>query len=166
VDYGKQDLEDDDVVLVRVGNLYVHFNRAKSYNVDSNGNQDQVTLTESEGEGELSNSLGGLSSGESYSYKNFVGSGYDLIIQVCDIVELSFDYALLSIHLNDGKQVSICNSPNSFGRDFASMAPPQAASKDMFVQNVVEATSLPVAVGTLDKKPKVQERPGSKLQAK
>jgi hypothetical protein len=153
-DYLNQDLEEDDAVLVRVGTLYVQYNRAKGYNAESNANKDQVTITEAESDAQVSYHLAGLSAGDSYTYSNFDSSGYDLIIQVCDLAELSFDYALLSIHLDDGSQTSVCGSPNSFGH---------TEEPAVNLQNIIAATSLPVVPRPLQKRPKIQERPGSKL---
>jgi hypothetical protein len=161
VDYLNQDLKEDDAVLVRVGKMYVQYNRAKGYNSDSNAYQDEVTITEAEGSGQVSYALAGLSVGESYAYPDFDNSGHDLIIEVCDMVELSFDYALLSIHLDDGIQTSVCDSPSSFGymedspNSFGYMEEPVAN-----IQNIVGIESLPVA---LQKRPRIAERPGSKL---
>jgi hypothetical protein len=151
VDYLNQDLKEDDAVLIRVGNMYIQYNRAKGYNAESNANQNEVTITEAEGNGEVSYALAGLTVGESYAYPDFDNSGYDLIIEVCDMVELSFDFALLSIHLNDGRQTSVCDFPNSFGRN------EEPAAR---VQNIVGIESLPVA---RQKRPIIAERPGSKL---
>jgi hypothetical protein len=152
VDYLNQDLKEDDAVLVRVGNMYVQYNRAKGYNAESNANQNEVTITKAEGSGQVSYALAGLSVGESYAYSDFDNSGHDLIIEVCDMaVELTFDYALLSIHLDDGLQTSVCDAPNSFGR----IEEPAAR-----VQNIVGVESLPVA---RQKRPIIAERPGSKL---
>jgi hypothetical protein len=144
-------LQEDDAVLVRVGNMYIQYNRAKGYNAESNANQDEVTITEAEGSGQVSYALAGLSVGESYAYPDFDNSGHSLIIEVCDMVELSFDYALLSIHLDDGRQTSACDTPNSFGR----IEEPAAR-----IQNIVGVESLPVA---RQKRPIIAERPGSKL---
>jgi hypothetical protein len=115
VDYLNQDLQEEDAVLVRVGNLYIQYNRAKGYNAETNANQDKVTITEAEGSDQVSYALAGLSVGESYAYPNFENSAHDLIIEVCAMGELSFDYALLSIYSNYGFQTSVCDSPNAFG---------------------------------------------------
>jgi hypothetical protein len=151
VDYLNQDLQEDDAVLLRVGNMYIQYNRAKGYNAESNANQDEVTITEAEGSGQVSYALAGLSVGESYAYPDFDNSGHDLIIEVCDMVELSFDYALLSIHLDDGRQTSVCDAPNSFGR---------IEEPATNVQKIVGIESLPLA---RKKRPRIAERPGSKL---
>jgi hypothetical protein len=111
VDYSSFVLEDNDAVLLRVGPLFMQFNRAKDYNIDT-GSPDAVTVTEVVDGQDYSNALAALSKRKSIVYPDFNGSGYDLVIEICDLVintdEGSLDYAMVSTHLNDGLQESQC----------------------------------------------------------
>lgn len=116
VDYGNPDLLDSDVVLVRVGNLYVQYNRAKGYNIGSPASyRDRVIITEAAHNLEISVFQAGIAKGQSFVYPDFQGS-HDLVIQVCDQISASFDYAVVSFHLNDGVQTSACNGPDAFDK--------------------------------------------------
>ncbi|GKY98308.1 hypothetical protein MPSEU_000788400 [Mayamaea pseudoterrestris] len=108
VDYGDSEMQTNDVVLMRAGNLYMHYNRAKGYNVDTpSAYKDRVVIAESTGDLELSNFVAALAKGQSYFYPNF--SGYDtLVIEVCDQMTGSLDYAVVSMYIEDGIQKSNC----------------------------------------------------------
>lgn len=112
VDYRDPDLQQSDVVLMRAGNLYLHYNRAKGYNSDTpSAYKDRVVVTESPGALEVSNFVAALSKGQSYFYPNF--SGYNsLVIEVCDQMTGAYDYAVVSMYIQDGIQKSICEEKN------------------------------------------------------
>lgn len=111
VDYGNEAVQANDVVVLRAGNLYLHYNRAKGYNADTpSAYGDRVVVTESAGDLEVSNFVAALSSGQSYFYPNF--SGMDtLVIEVCDQLTGDYDYAVVSLFL-EGTQKSTCDQAN------------------------------------------------------
>lgn len=112
VDYGDADLQTNDLVLMRAGNLYLHYNRAKGYNSDTpSAYKDRVVVTESAGDLEVSNFIAALSKGQSYFYPNFSGFN-SLVIEVCDQMTGSYDYAVISMYIEDGIQKSNCGAAN------------------------------------------------------
>ena len=112
VDYGDADMQTNDLVLMRAGNLYLHYNRAKGYNSDTpSAYRDRVVVTESAGDLEVSNFIAALSKGQSYFYPNFSGFN-SLVIEVCDQMTGSYDYATVSIYVEDGIQQSNCGAAN------------------------------------------------------
>lgn len=123
VDYGNENLQDDDVILLRVGNLYLQYNRAKGYNIDTpNSYADHVTITKANSNADVSTLVGSITTGRSYIYDD----GSDkVVIQVCNQVasSLGYDYSLLSIHLADGSQASLCSGFADIPSDGASIVP-------------------------------------------
>jgi hypothetical protein len=108
VDYGNSALRTDDVVLLRVGNLYIQYNRAKGYNIDT-ASPDTVTITHALGDNEVSTALAALKPLESFSSPNFGKTGTALVIQVCEVVKEAvgtLDYATVNIHFENQK--SLC----------------------------------------------------------
>jgi hypothetical protein len=102
VDYGNPNMAQEDVVLIRIGSLFVQYSKAKGYNQDlSFEYQDKVIVTQALGDEEISDLKAVLSKGESFVYWDEI-SAEGLVIEVCDIGEMPFDYAALSIHLDDG----------------------------------------------------------------
>jgi hypothetical protein len=104
VEYSNPKMLPNDIVLIRCGSIYIQYNRAKGYNVDSS-EANRVTVSEGFVDGDLSKRLASLASGEKYTYQNFEESGKALIVQVCTItIEISgvIDYADVRIYLDDG----------------------------------------------------------------
>lgn len=122
VDYDKT--VDTDAVVIKVGTLYVQYNRRRDFNAGTreNGNQ-AVIVSAPNTRSPQSNLLGGIAKEGSTSpwgnpvpstfvSRNFEGTGHDLIFEVCDQVDDGPpDYIHLSIHLDDGVQSSMCSVP-------------------------------------------------------
>lgn len=114
VDYGHSDLLEGDFVLLRFRNLFLHYNRAKGYNVDlPEPYRDRVVVTQADGPLNVSMNVATLGSGESLRLKSFSGS-HDLVISVCGRVADPFDYVILSVYLDNGAQSSLCVASNTF----------------------------------------------------
>jgi Gametolysin peptidase M11 len=128
VDYNK-DLEQNDVVLIRVGKYYIQYNRAKGINVDTGMHANQVSITYAEDALSDSEAVVGLSAGETAIIPNFRKTGYALVVEVCEFGSIgedpttasltkqtiqrdpddsAIDYAWVSIHLENGEQQSQC----------------------------------------------------------
>jgi hypothetical protein len=113
VHYSDDDqMYDDDVVLIRVGNLYIQYNRAKRYNIDADM-PDTVTITHAVTDEDVSDRLSVLSHGEKFAYETFDEQNHILVIQVCSMViadTSQIDYAIVRIYYDDGNpNVSTCN---------------------------------------------------------
>lgn len=121
--------EEDDMVLLNLANnLYIQYNAAKGYNLETPyPYKNKVMITQANGHRSDSKHLAALSAGQSYSH-SFFGSNYQLIIHVCEIVQQKtadgaaddgpgssssnlFDYAILSVHVDDGLQEPACSQP-------------------------------------------------------
>lgn len=100
-----------DVVLIKVGNLYAQYNRARDFNAGTREYANRVVIVSSS-QSSLSNLEAALANNiavSTFTYPNFDDTPYDLIFKVCDQVQGPVDYVQLSIHLNDGVQSSACN---------------------------------------------------------
>ena len=103
----------DDVVLIRIGNLYLQYNRAKFYNIDTDV-PNTVTIVHVASDEDVSDRLAALSDGELLEYRNYNDSGQTLVVQVCSMVQYEsanqWDYSILRIYIDDGvHDWSICN---------------------------------------------------------
>ena len=120
VDASNENLPENEVVVLKIGDLYIQYNKAKGYNSGTYIDQkDKVTVNYAESEDDVSDLVGELAPGETYIHPSFDEAGHDLIIQVCslgaeDLADI--DYAVLSIHLDDGFQTSLCGD-TSLGRN-------------------------------------------------
>jgi hypothetical protein len=106
-------MSSDDVVLIRIGNLYLQYNRAKLYNSDADL-PNTVTITYSPSDEDVSDRLAALSDGELFEYPNFDDSGRTLVVHVCSMVQFEsayqFDYAIVRMYVDDGvHDWSTCN---------------------------------------------------------
>jgi Gametolysin peptidase M11 len=129
VDYDKP-MNTNDVVLIRVGSYFIQYNRAKGINIDTGMNADTVTVTYAEDAVSDSQAIAGLSAGQTKLIADFKGSGYDLVVEVCEFGSTgensvvsttrqvifgqgtetsSIDFAWVSIYLKDGVQESKCD---------------------------------------------------------
>lgn len=79
VDYDHADY--DEPVLVEIDDMYLQFNRAKAFNIDTEEKQDQVTVTRKTRQG--SDALSGLSAGDVYAEFFFGQSRQTLIVEAC-----------------------------------------------------------------------------------
>ena len=80
-------------VVVRVGDLYMVFNRAKDYNEGTQANANQVTITTAPDFVSPSRILGGISpKSRAFSTTAFLGSGnVNLVIEYCDQATVNLD---------------------------------------------------------------------------
>lgn len=129
VDYDKS-MRTNDVVLIRVGSYFIQYNRAKGINIDTGMNADTVTVTYAKDAASDSQAVAGLIAGQTTLVTDFKGTGYDLVIEVCEfgstgetsVISMarqaifgqgtetsSVDFAWVSIYLNDGVQESKCD---------------------------------------------------------
>jgi hypothetical protein len=96
VDYQKA-LQDEPVIINIADKLFLQYNRAKEFNIDTEEKKDQVTAT-APGQGGT-DGLAGLDIKQQYTIQNFLNSGRTLIIEVCAklIGQNKADIALMSI---------------------------------------------------------------------
>ena len=115
VDYDK--VVGDDVVIVRIGDVFVQYNRRRDFNSYTREFPDRVVIVStSHPRAVMSNLEAGIAkditgASTTFAYPNFQGSGHDLVFEVCDQVYGPPDYVHLSIHLDDGVQSSMCSVP-------------------------------------------------------
>lgn len=110
VEYSNPNMLRDDLVLLKCGSLFIQYNRAKGYNLDSS-EPDRVTISEGFFDGALSKRVASLGSGEKYRYSNFDDSGMELVVQVCQVTEQLpgvVDYADVRVYLDDGSVIMNC----------------------------------------------------------
>lgn len=104
----------EEAVVLKIGPLYVQYNLAKGYNAGTYIDQkDRVTITLAEEDESVSDLVAALAENEIYRHPNFDGIGNDLIIETCAFETENLgdiDYALVSIHLDDGVQSSLCGN--------------------------------------------------------
>jgi len=105
-----------DIVIIRVRNLYVQYNRARDFNAGSREYRNRVVIVSApRKDSSFSNLEAALADNiaiSTFAYANFDGTGHDLIFKVCDQVQGPVaDYVHLSIHLDDGIQSSQCAQP-------------------------------------------------------
>jgi len=149
VDYDKTFLETD-AVVVRIGTLYVQYNRARGFNDGTRLLSNYAVIVSAPDEPLIAQSellSGVIKNGykprylltyDSYTFQNFNGTGHNLIFQVCDQYptclatstsceyngsQFEPDYIHLSIHLDDGIQTSMCSVPLGAITDAPSSSP-------------------------------------------
>jgi hypothetical protein len=85
VNYDKADKKNQPVLVNLSDELFLQYNRATSFNVDTGEMQDTVTISRllSTGESDL---LAGLGPGTSFEQKDFMGSGKTLVIRACEAI--------------------------------------------------------------------------------
>ena len=113
VDYGNSRIQKEDAVILRVGKLYLQYNKLKGYNLEyPDIYKDRVTIVEATADLDVSDYMGGVGDGESYTYTNYDGKGNDLIIRACAMKQEAseLDYVELLIYLDDGQQNPSCSS--------------------------------------------------------
>jgi hypothetical protein len=136
VDYDKE-MEWFDIVLLRVGPYYIQYNRAKGINIDTGMNADLVTVTYAKDDSSDSEAIAGLAAGQQVELPGYRRTGFSLVIEVCELGTFdgsasssavsitksasgrssnslsSFDYAWVSIYLDNGEQQSQCDRVDS-----------------------------------------------------
>jgi hypothetical protein len=106
----------NDAVLIRIGSLYLQYNRAKNYNMDTDM-PNTVTITHAIADDDVSDRLAALSAGETFEYMYSASSAYDsanqnryLIVQVCSAVQYNtsqIDYAMIRIYFRDDDNIQV-----------------------------------------------------------
>lgn len=101
VDYGHDAIREHDAVLLRIGNIYVQYNKAKGYNIDAD-RPNTVTLTEALYDSDVSDSLAALVTGQKYRYSNFLYKGFALVVEICSLNDDSadFDFGMISQYIS------------------------------------------------------------------
>ena len=122
-DYLNDEVTSDDQYTVAriVGtyevDLFVMYNRAEGINSQVRGHRDQVTVVKQNGRYEQSWLEVGLSIGNDapsrWTESNWNGSGHDLVIQICDRVSGTPDYARIIVFLEGVNDISCDNSCGS-----------------------------------------------------
>lgn len=107
----------EEFVIIRIGDIYMQYNRAKSFNVHTGKHQDQVVIVHAPRINSPSILLAGISAEDPsvssvFRYKNFT-NGVDLIIEACEQVYGPPDYVQMSLHLDNGIQSSTCDGIQS-----------------------------------------------------
>ena len=127
------------VVLMKVGNNYLQYNKADKFNAGNRGSQNLITITSTQdnGNSNLTGTLGfNVSNSSSVFYiDNFLGTIYTMVVEACDQVAGTPDYMVVSAHLDDGFQVSYCRggvqrtrSPSPFPSSSPSVIPRPSSS--------------------------------------
>jgi hypothetical protein len=115
VDYSNNELFLTDVVLIVFDDIYIQYNRAKGYNIDSI-QPANVAITQANDTMSRSSALADLTAGQSFLYNKRNNGTNDsnisdgIIIDFCNTSNTSgsVDYAVISIYLDDGLQLSKC----------------------------------------------------------
>jgi hypothetical protein len=143
VDYGKSALRPADVVLIRVDDLFIQYNRAKDYNAETD-EANSVTVTRFISDVEATSAVAALSGGEQYRYPNFQGSGRELVIEVCEltITEQPIDYAAVKVYLDKGVWHPSCDELSGYIDDLSTF-PTVSPSSDMPTVSSKTPTSSP-----------------------
>ena len=107
---------ENDAVLIRIGNLYVQYNRAKSYNVDTEM-PNTVTITHAIADDDVSDRLAALLEGEIFEYlystsatSNSGNTNRYLVVQVCSAVQYDaaqMDYATIRVYFSDDDNIQV-----------------------------------------------------------
>ena len=105
-----------DAVLIRIGNLYLQYNRAKSYNVDADM-PNTVTITHAIADDDVSDRLAALSAGEMFQYLYSTSTALNspnqnrfLIVQVCSALKYNtsqIDYATIRVYFSDEDNIQV-----------------------------------------------------------
>lgn len=105
-------IQGEHVVLLKIGNYYLQYNKAKKFNAGTVGSRNLITITSLMANG-LSNLTGTMgfnfTNASSIFYINsFLDTPYTMVIEACDRGAGALDYITLSAHLNNGIQKSFC----------------------------------------------------------
>ena len=139
-----EDVPDYGYVVVKVGRLYLQYNRATSFNSGTRERRDQVVVVYNAAPRTPSFLGGGIGIGsgasKSIEYENYERKGYPLVFEACENVDGPPDYIRISIHLG-GLHESTCNknlfsdapsnmpaSPSSFPTHMPSIWPTTSPS--------------------------------------
>ena len=101
-------------VIVKIGDLFMMYNRKEGVNAQVTEKGDMVTIVAQSGENQQSWLLGGFSeeTDEFRSY-NWEKKGNDLVIKVCDRVSGTPDYARVIVFLDDRINTLSCSASQS-----------------------------------------------------
>jgi hypothetical protein len=115
VEYDLADPANHKYIVVKVGKLYLQYNRAKDFNNQTGERADHVTIVHAEQDHGISTMIASVSATDTsvpsiYRYENFDGNGADLVIEACEQVEGPPDHARVSIFLDDGTQEQTCDA--------------------------------------------------------
>ena len=104
-------LDVSDKVLVKIGDWYLQYNRAKLYNFQTE-EKDTVTVTRADSEEAVSERLATLTTGQSFAGVQ-VGALNSLAVAVCEVTVSEsndvIDYAVVRFHLGDSDGSDLCS---------------------------------------------------------
>jgi hypothetical protein len=113
VDYGDNNLLDTDVVLISIDDdLYVQYDTAKGYNIDSLSTAN-VLITQANDTMSISIAVANLTTGQSFKHKKLSDSSDPaVVVEVCNVEKGNdtFAYATINIYLDSGESLSSCQN--------------------------------------------------------
>ena len=135
----------DDSVVIRLGTLYVQYNRNRDFNDGTREYRNHVVIVSATNsvnpvrsnlEAAIALDINGAYVDNrpkpTFAYPNYEGTGFDLVFEVCDQIYGGLtNYVHLSIHLDNGIYRSTCNVPLSVTTASPTMSPtitPQPSS--------------------------------------
>lgn len=165
VDYQKS-LQDEPVIVNIADQLFLQYNRAKEFNVDTEEKKDQVTIT-APGQGGTEG-LAGLDVKQQYTVQNFQNSGRTLVIDVCSkivgangediaLMSIAYDKSLCSDMITNTYQSSGSSPTLQDNLSPQNAETPQKATKDS--PEKARQTQHPTTASTEPNQP--QEHPES-----
>jgi Gametolysin peptidase M11 len=105
--------ESPSYVIINIDDVYfLQYNRAKSFNIDTEQHQDKVTITQAVETG--SETIGAITFGEYFEISNYKNTQQSLRIEICSggpitLYETTIDMMKVSITMGD-KEKSFCNT--------------------------------------------------------
>lgn len=101
------------VVLMKVGDYYLQYNRAKKHNAGTRGDQNKVTIVIRlpNGQTDLVGSLQATDPPTEASFfyaEDFDGTGQTMVFEACAMVSGPPDYIFMNVYLTGGKQSALC----------------------------------------------------------
>ena len=156
VDYNKT--PNDGHVLIKVGNLFIQWNRAKSFNNETRAHRDEVTIVHNPDSNTGSFMAGTVSPNATkvYRYTNYESSGFDLVIEACEASFGPPEFLKMSIHLADGIQTSSCGVDLTPTSESANSTMPSSTPSIPLTNS---PTTQPTAWPTSSTKPTVRPNP-------
>ncbi len=98
-------------VVVNVGIFYIQLNGAKKFNNETKAGPNLVNVVSADVPSNpnlVAWLNASLAMGQNYTIANYSGTGYPLVIQVCNITLGDIDTAQVTIYLKNGNQTSQC----------------------------------------------------------
>jgi hypothetical protein len=110
-------VEGEHVVLMKVGNYFLQYNRAEKHNAGTRQEQNKVTIVtrKSNGQTDLVASLRADTVTESSFFfaENFTGTGVTMVFEACAMVNSVPDYIMMNVYFANGTQNTLCGEQPS-----------------------------------------------------